>query len=189
MKIANKQIRQIIKEELEAVLSESNALVYGLGLAGAAKKRRAAAKNSRDSEMEKERQTRQQTLDKINRMSAPRPSASPAPTQSKSTATFTGPEWMRGATGDSAEGLESLLRAKHKAIDALGKDEDGDFPPMYIFNNGFGQQKHELLSTYYDGDMDLYDAIDAAKAAGELGENDIDDEHGGFDLSKLFPGK
>ena len=188
MKITNKQIRQIIKEELEAVLSEASPLIYGTGVTAAAKKQRAAAKKRKDGKRSYDDQARQRTLDKINRMSAPRPSASTAPTQSKSTATFTGPAWMRDATGDPAEGLESLLRAKHKAIDALGKDEDGDFYPMYIFNTS-GTPKEQLFRTYYDGDMDLFDAIDAAKAAGELGENDIDDEHGGFDLTKLFPGK
>jgi hypothetical protein len=187
MKITNKQIRQIIKEELEAVLSEASPLIYGMGVGAAAKKQRAAAKKRKDGQRSYDDQARQRTLDKINRMSTPRPSASPAPTQSKSTATFTGPAWMRNAaTGDPAEGLESLLRAKHKAIDALGKDEDGYLPYMYIF----GMDNNEnVLSRYYDGDMDFHDAIDAAIAAGELGENDIDDESGGFDLSELFPGK
>lgn len=179
MKITNKQIRQIIKEELEVVLSEASPLIYGMGVAAAAKKQRAAAKKREDDK--RERESQQRNLER-SRMSTPKRSTSstPAPTPSAPTYLQTEP------AGDASEGLEALRRAKLTAAKTLGVDEDGDLPYMYTFG-GMGQQAEELLETYYDGDMDFHEAIKAAIAAGELGENSIDGESGGFDLSELFP--
>lgn len=184
MKITNDQLKQIIKEELQAVLSESNLLAYGMGVAAAAKKRRAAAKKSADDGREGEAQARQRTRDSIDKRLASKPTTSSAPALAPSTPTYLQTE----PAGDASEGLESLLRAKNAAIQTLGVDEDGDLPYMYAFG-GMGQQAEEMLKTYYDGDMDFYEAIAAAIDAGEFGENSIDDESGGFNLSELFPGK
>ena len=184
MKITNKQIRQIIKEELEVVLSEASPLIYGMGVDAAAKKQRAAAKKREDDKREREAQARQRTRDSINKRLTPKPTTSSAAALAPSAPTYL----RTKPAGDASEGLEALRRAKNAAIQTLGVDADGDLPYMYAFG-GMGQQAEEMLKTYYDGDMDFYEAIAAAIDAGELGENSIDDESGGFNLSELFPGK
>ena len=81
MKITNDQLKQIIKEELQAVLGESNLLAYGMGVAAAAKKRR-------DDGREGEAQARQRTRDSIDKRLASKPTTSSAPALAPSTPTY-----------------------------------------------------------------------------------------------------
>tara|TARA_Y100000114_G_scaffold25415_1_gene21104 strand:- start:1159 stop:1725 length:567 start_codon:yes stop_codon:yes gene_type:complete len=186
MKITNEQIRQIIKEELEAVINESSPLIYGMGLAAAAKRRRAAAKKRRAA------------LEPLPRGGYKRGYGGPSSSSNERDAEIEKIMQQRAAQ-DAAEeearqqyardidpSLEALGQAKLKAIQALGIDEDGNYPYVYTYSM---DGSPENLATYYDGPLNFQDAISLAKDAGELSYDAIDDESGGLSLDELFPGK
>ena len=187
MKITNEQIRQIIKEELEAVMNES--ILQNLGIAKAGR----AAADRRRADLERQRglspdnpyrpgygpnaggmssAERERAQAKADREAADFAS------QSKANAER---EQLRR---DESASLESLGQAKLKAIQTLGLDEDGSLPYMYAWGNG-----ENWLGTYYDGPLDYYEALSLAGDTGNIAENAIDDESGGFHLGRLFPGE
>jgi len=182
MKITNEQLKQIIKEELEAVMNESIPQLYGIYAANRARKAKGKMGSDPDnpyrtgygpgaSSSAAQRDREQAKADREAAASA---------AQSKANAE------REQLNRDEAASLEALGQAKLKAIQALGLDEDSDLPYM----NAYGRDDNpNNLSNYYDGPLDFFDAINLAKDAGELSDNAIEQESGGFNLDELFPGK
>lgn len=190
MKITNEQLKQIIKEEIQAVMNESLFQLLGIGKAAKA----SAARRRADLE-------RQRALSPDNpykRGYGPGASTGISPGERERAAAKAAREAeMLAAQGeqdaadaqyamDSQAALEALGQAKLKAIQALGRDEDGDLPYMHVWGSG---NDEKWLGTYYDGPLGFYEALDLAKDAGEISNSAIDMESGGFHLDALFPGK
>lgn len=188
MKITNEQLKQIIKEELQAVMNESSPLIYGMGVAAAAKKRRAAAAKKKAAQEPLPRGGYKRGYGGPSSSSDERDAEIEKMRQQRATQDAAEEEVRQQYIRDMDPSLEALGQAKLKAIQALGRDEDGDLPYMYVFG-GMGQSDPEMLETYYDGPLDFQDAIQLAKDAGELSDSAVDQESGGFNLAALFPGK
>jgi hypothetical protein len=188
MKITNKQLKKIIKEELQTVMNESEALL-GLAALAAAKKRRAAAAKKKAAQKPLPRggykrgyggpsssssssHKRNAEIQNIIQQRADEEAAKEAERERY--------------TRNTDPSLEALGQAKLKAILTLGRDEDGELPYMYAWAPGGGET---WLGTYYDGPLDYYEAMDLAKRRGFISDSDIDDESGGFYIDNLFPGK
>lgn len=189
MKITKEVLKRIIKEELEVVV-ESNPLIYGLGVAAAAKHKRAAAGSKKAKAEEEERRKREYERARTQgRLDAfKKTSSTPLAEPEELSGGYRGfdPEERFPSDSRIRQALDDLLRAKHKAIEALGLDEDGDLPYMYRW----GAYEEEFqLERYYSGGMEFQSAMNAAIDAGAIRDRDIDDESGGFYLGDLFPGQ
>jgi len=189
VKITKEVLKRIIKEELEVVM-ESNPLIYGLGIAAAAKHKRAAAASKKAKAEEEERRKREYERARTQgRLDAfKKTSSTPLAEPEQPSGGYRGfdPEERWPSDSRIRQALDDLLRAKHKAIEALGVDEDGELPYVYMWGYNNGEYAFE---PYYDGGMEFQSAMNAAIDAGAIKDGDIDDESGGFDLGDLFPGQ
>lgn len=189
MKLTNTQLKQIIKEELQAVMNESETIL-GLAALAAMRKRRAAAAKKKAAQGPLPRGGYKRGYGGPSSSSFDSEAAAEIENimQQRAAEDAAEQEKQQQYVRDMDPSLEALGQAKLKAIQALGRDEDGDLPYMYAFG-GMGQSDPEMLETYYDGPLDFHDAMRLAKDAGELSDSAVDQESGGFDLAELFPGK
>jgi|TARA_R100000081_G_scaffold5131_1_gene2528 hypothetical protein len=183
MKITNEQLKQIIKEELQAVMSESSSLVALAALA-AAKKRRAADAKKKAAQGPLPRGGYKRGYGGPSSSSDERDAEIEKMIQQRATQDAAEEEVRQQYIRDIDPSLEALGQAKLKAIQALGRDEDGDLPYMYAWGG-----EEDWLGTYYDGPLDYFEAMTLAKRTGNISDSAIDDESGGFNLAALFPGK
>lgn len=181
MKITNEQLKQIIKEELDAVLEES--ALQALGIAGSAARARRQATNSSPTYIPTSRSSsqRQRDVDFRSNMKKIRKDL-----DARAAASAEESEAQEQYAKDVQPTLDALGQAKLRAIQALGTDEDGNLPYVYTYSM---DGSPENLSTYYDGPLYFQDAIRLAKDVGELSHSAIDQESGGFNLEDLFPGR
>lgn len=187
MKITNEQIRQIIKEELLAVMNESMFQTLGIAKAGRAATARRRADLERQRGLSPDNPYRPGYGPNAGEMSPAERDRAQAKADREAadlTAQSKTNAEREQLHKDESASLEALGQAKLKAIQALGLDEDGDLPYMYAWGGG-----ENWLGTYYDGPLDFHTAMSLAKDAGELPNNAVDDESGGFQLDKLFPGQ
>ena len=187
MKITNEQLKKIIKEELQTVMNESSSLWYLATLAAMRKRREREAAKRKAAQQPHPRGGYKRGYGGPSSSSSyePDPEIEKIIKQREEKAAAE-EEARQQYIRDMDPSLEALAQAKLKAIQALGRDEDGDLPYMYAWGSTGDE---DWLGTYYDGPLDFHEAMKLAKRAGELSDYAIDDESGGFQLDALFPGK
>ncbi len=185
MKITNEQLKQIIKEELQSVMNESEALL-GLAALAAMRKRRAAAAKKKAAQGPLPRGGYKRGYGGPSSSSSDSGTASDIENimQQRAAEDAAKEEKQKQYRANISPSLEALGQAKLKAFQALGRDEDGDLPYMNAWSGD-----EEWLGTYYDGPLSYFEALAEAKRNGHISYSAIDDESGGFHLDELFPGK
>lgn len=181
MKITKKQLKTIIKEEIEAVMSESE--LIGIGGLGALKQQRAAQKRRAEKEAESERKAKaggyvsssvanaraasadmeyDRSMEKIRQQRYAKQQAEKAAAEKK--------------TKREKEILKDLAAMKLELSIEQGCTDDLSSCNVYI---------DDLMKRF----PNIYEMLDVAYMWGQFDKGAYDDDYTKMDLLQLFPGK